>query len=806
MRYDENSVKIQMSVDELISLAMPHGDLGTKRDSRTKNPVGTKIHKIIEKATDGEYTPDLSLRHTSLHDGLYYEVTGTAPGIIDNDGGITVDDVYAVKTAYYIDISPINYAKVKCFAHFICDTQGIESINVRLAYYCSDTKETKFFTKEYSRAALAAFYNNLLEKAKRFALLEKEKAEKRIPSIQALCFPYSSIRDGQKELISAVFRAIKKKRRLLAQAPTGTGKTISALYPAVKAYGEGLCDKIFYLTAKNSTGQSARDALSDMCAAGAELKYVSLSSRESVCFIHCGNAGCDPTKCEYANGYHARALDAIYELLSTKSSYDKKLLLETAKKYRVCPHELSLDLSLWCDIIICDYNYVFDPRVYLRRYFDFINGRYVFLADEAHNLSDRAREMYSCELSLSPFVELYRMLPEKDKILRTATLDAAKLLWAQKKPMREDIRTDEQGNELGFRMSREMIPGATEKLKKFTDCCERWFYFYRDLDERFAPLQSKISDLYFSAREFLGILDCYDERFVTYTELYGKEIKCRLFCLDPSHVLDICMNRAISTTLFSATLTPPEYYSDILGLGKRADTLSLPSPFERDNLCLAAIDTISTRYADRESNTNEVSELIAAAVSAKKGNYIVYFPSYRYMNSVYSHFTASYPSVKTAVQKSGKDKIGTAAFLSQFKAQSDHHFVGFCVLGGSFSEGIDLPGERLIGAVAVGVGIPQISNELNIIREHYEATYEKGYEYAYVYPGMNKILQATGRVIRREGDRGIVVLIDDRYASPDYIRLFPEHWSELKYVGNARSLAAYVKKFWNKFDSKDENE
>ncbi len=810
VKYDIESSKLTMSVRELVGMALPHGDIDNRTAGSSERAVlGTKIHKKIQREAGASYTAEVALIHTFLYDGICYEVSGRADGIItDTDGTITVDEIKSVRSAYFVDSSPIHFAQLKCYAFFVCDTRALEKIKVRLTYYNIETKEIKYFVQEYTYAKLKIFYSNMLSQVSRFARLEREKMLDRIPSISDSGFPYENIRQGQRELISEGFRAIKHKRRLFAQAPTGIGKTISSLYPAVKAFGEGMCDKIFYLTAKTSTGEAAREASKTMCEQGAKLKYISLSSRESVCLCPGGAAGgkCNPFECEYAKGYYTRAYDAIYELLTSGNGFDRKQIKEAAKKYRICPHELSLDLSLWCDIVICDYNYLFDPRVYLRRYFDQIRERYVFLVDEAHNLADRAREMYSASISAATFIKLYSMLPKQDKILLDITEESARSIMGLKRLFSDGISTDENGGEAGFYISREPLLALGEKLKKFTERCERWFYVYRDLDERFAPLKEQITELYFSVRQYLGILDFYDKRFITYLELKNGDITCRLFCLDPSHVLDVCMNRGIASILFSATLTPVEYFKDILGGGKRALTLTLPSPFERENLCLAAVDTVSTRYADRDTNTKEIAELIAAAICGKKGNYIAYFPSYKYMNTVYSAFTSLYPRVKTAIQKSERERISAPEFLSHFKAQKEDFFVGFCVLGGSFSEGIDLPGERLIGTVVVGVGLPQLSSELNIIRDHYQEVYESGYEYAYVYPGMNKILQATGRVIRREEDRGVVVLIDDRYATREYTRLFPEHWSELKYAGNARSLAALVKKFWQKHEKNEQKQ
>ena len=808
MKYKTECAKLTVSVSELADIAFPHGDLSDGKGQKSGRTASEKVRERIARASDGAYAPFVSLSHTLLYDGICYEVTGVADGVIRTpDGAVTLDEVHSVSSAGSADGSPVLFSKLKILAYFLCESSGLETVGVRLTYYITSTKRIKYFDQNFSRGELALFCSEAIGRASRFALFEKERACERYPSISESSFPYESVREGQREFISETYLAILHGRRLFAQAPTGTGKTMSALYPAAKALGTGACDRIFYLTAKTSTALAAKEAAMKLGEAGAKLRTVLLSSRESVCFLHGKGAGsCDPLTCEYAIGYRERAKEAIYELLSGGYICDRSAILAAAKKYRVCPHELSLDLSEYCDLIVCDYNYLFDPRVYLRRYFDFISERYVFLIDEAHNLADRARDMYSSVLSLSDFTGLLSMLSEDDKILHDVTNETANTFMAQKKLLSDSMKLDENAEEAGFYISREPLSELNGQLEKFTARCERWRYVYRDLDERFAPLKEKVAELFFAVREYLGILEYYDEHFITYIEQKQGDVRCKLFCLDPSRVLDLCMKRGISSILFSATLTPTGYFKDILGGGKRDRTLTLPFPYDKDNLLLAAVDSISTRYADRDATLSATADMIAAAVSGKKGNYIAYFPSYKYMNGVYSAFTAAHPEIKTAIQKGGKNRTDSAEFLSRFKAGNDEFFVGFCVLGGSFSEGIDLPGEQLIGAIVTGVGLPQISNEQNIIRDRYEKVYEAGYEYAYVYPGMNKILQATGRVIRREDDLGVVVLIDDRYASPEYIRLFPDHWSGIKYTSDARSLAALVKKFWKKNAEKSKNE
>ena len=464
-----------------------------------------------------------------------------------------------------------------------------------------------------------------------------------------------------------------------------------------------------------------------------------------------------------------------------------------AKSHRVCPYELSLDLSELCELVICDYNYVFDPAVRLRRYFgaDAPAGQqYVFLIDEAHNLPDRAREIYSATLSRRMLEQVYARLPAEEE-LNEVFEELILTMRGFRRLCRETLSTNEAGEESGYYLTRPPIPELAERVNRLWERCDGWLRRHRE-----HPLYHEVEQAADAARDFLSVADVYDERFLTYVELSGGDSTVKLYCLDPSHLLDLSMRAARASILFSATLTPTDYFVDVLGGGKGALQLSLPSPYDPGKLCLAAVDGVSTRYEDRDKSIRKIVSCIAATVSQRVGNYIVYFPSYSYMERVREVFVRKYPSVPLIVQEPGMSPRKREAFLSQFADDGKHLRVGFCVLGGSFSEGVDLPGRRLIGTIIVGVGLPGLSNERNILKEYFDGRCERGYDYAYTYPGMNRVLQAAGRVIRREEDEGVVVLIDDRYNTPQYQMLFPASWMHLQYAGNAISLAELVKNFW----------
>ena len=344
--------------------------------------------------------------------------------------------------------------------------------------------------------------------------------------------------------------------------------------------------------------------------------------------------------------------------------------------------------------------------------------------------------------------------------------------------------------ERGYDLSRAPMESLCSLVRTTRTGLESWLRSHRG-----DAYETDVYTACAALKHFEIISEYYDEHFLTFVTVEGDERCVRLICLDPSSILSACLSRAHASVLFSATLTPSDYFADILGGGKGAVRISLPSPFKPSQLCLAAVPTVSTRFEDRAKSYKKIASLIAATVSAKAGNYIVYFPSYDYMEKVLERFVQKYPQVETVVQTRGMTAVQREAFLEAFR--DDRRLrIGFCVLGGSFSEGIDLPGRLLIGTVIVGTGLPGLSNERNILRDYYETTRERGYDYAYTYPGMNRVLQAAGRVIRREEDRGVVVLIDSRFGEERYKMLFPDYWSHIRYAGDAFELAEMVSDFW----------
>ena len=739
MHYDQETSTVSLSVCELCVKAHLGGHL----------EYGSPRHRIeMMRRNEGPGKPSdargaeqhVFLRNTTSFHGIFYTVEGYADRVIEENGKTVVEKIKTVRGANGGGVRGDVYSQLRCYAHFLAEDRHLKRVVLRVRVVNGESGEFEDHSSELTADDLYLFYRSMLERIEPFVKEEVKRYEERIPTVREIGFPYEHAREGQAELAERVFRAIRKRRRLFAGAPTGIGKTMSTLYPAVKAIGEGLCDRVFYLTAKASTRREAFSAAGRLFAAGARLRTVTLYAKEQMCLREggCRSGGvshCNSKDCPYAAGYYDRVSKAILALLSTKNGYTGSLISDVGKEYRVCPYELSLDLSEYCEILICDYNYVFDPAVMLRRYFDANEGErgeYVFLVDEAHNLPDRARDMFSVRLPMQPFAEAYAKVdPAADPMLEEALGGFVTAMRRLGRLCTENRQKHENGTESGYYLNRAPLQNFGETVEETRGKLER---FLTKLPQH--PLAEVLIDLAARLKQYSALGEYYDDRFLTYIEMLENSVSVQLFCLDPSGMLDMATSRARAAVFFSATLTPADYFADVLGGGKEAESVELRSPYDPSRLCVTVASSVSTRMEERDGSYRKVSTLIAATVSAKAGNYMVYFPSYDYMERVLKHFLGKYPDVAHIVQKRRMTAREKEAFLEFFKEDSGKLRIGFCVLGGSFSEGVDLPGSRLIGAVVVGVGIPGLSNERNILRDYYENKCERGYDYAYTYPGI----------------------------------------------------------------------
>ena len=876
MHYNPQTDFIEISVRELCALAFKGGSLDNRvppvnlyrraeegRETHEKlralreagkglggtaepvrRPRGSEeIFLPAEPLPEPSYHAEVVLRHTCRMDGVAFSVSGRADGVwYDPAGGCVVEEIKSVTgNADYYARSPreSDLAQLTCYGYFLCAAKGLDRITLRLTYVRPGQEEKAYFadsvmTAEQLAGAYSAILRMILPRAK--DLYERETTLRK--TAKRAIFPYTEVRDAQQDMIRECWRDMRAGKTLFAEAPTGIGKTMATLYPAVRCFGEGKCDKIFYLTAKNATRREAFSAVQKLNEAATPIRACVITARESACICEAAKAGgnrlstyCNPVSCPFAKGYYDRVESVIFDLLgSGKTVFSGLDIRAAAKKWQVCPYELALDLSELCEVVICDYNYLFSPAVYLRRYFTegipHTEGhRYIFLVDEAHNLPDRARDMYSGALSLAEVTATQDAMhawetrigtdlifptedagyDEEDQTaprLKSGSLDdLIGVLSRMSGTCAESTVVDSDGVRRGVSLDRSQPVTLCETARNLSTLCDRWLRRNQG-----HPLYAAVDSLAASLRSFRTAADYYDRRFATFVEVEGEDVRVKLTCLDPAGILRPILQKAEARVLFSATLTPNDYFADILGGDRDSVLVNFESPFPRDRLCVAVCDGISTRFEDRDKSCRRIMSCIAATVSAKRGNYMVYFPSYAYLEKVYTLFAKKYPSVKTVVQRPGMTYAEREAFIASFTPDSDELLVGFCVLGGSFSEGVDLPGRCLIGTVIVGVGIPALSSERNIMREYYDETRVttdpegggegEGYAYAYTYPGMNRVLQAAGRVIRRDEDYGVVVLIDDRYAAEPYLHLYPEHWEQISSVSDPSDLYEYLGAFW----------
>lgn len=779
-----NKKAVAISVRDLVEFALQSGDIASGFFSSGRAVEGTRIHQMVQKSMDEGYMAEVPVSYIYHGSIVDLEINGRIDGII-SDGGTTI--IHEIKTTEgSLDniesrYNPLHLAQAKCYACIYCLQNDIDRVGVQLTYFNVSSNETRHILKYYGLDELKLFLNDVAGKYLKWVEDIERWAAVRNSSVKGLEFPYHSYRKGQRNLAVAVYRTIRDGKSLFAQAPTGIGKTIAVLFPALKAMAEGFTSKIFYLTPKTTTITVVEKAFEAMRDQGVCIKTLYLTAKDKICL----NPGgiCDGEDCIYVKGYYDRIRDGVDDIFKETDSFDRTTILEYAKKHCLCPFEFSLELSLVSDCIICDYNYVFDPMVYLKRFF--INsGDYCFLIDEAHNFVDRARDMYSCGIGKQTILKLKKLAkiqaPQVYKSLKEINdyfISLRKLLESKGA---DHIIMEEQPTEL------------YPMLKSFIKSSEDFF-----LKTGKGALDGCLLNFYFEAYAFLKISEYYDERYATIVERAGRDIWVRLFCIDPSKVIREALRRGRSSVLFSATLSPMDYFIYTLGGDENSDEVRIPSPFPKGNLCLLLDSKTSTRYKHRENSYSKVAQYISAIAESRPGNYIAFFPSYKYMEDVYNSFIESNKNISHVCQTPGMSEDERKVFIEQFTKGRDDSLMGFAVMGGIFSEGIDLKGDCLSGAIIVGVGLPQICTERDIIMDYFNKTKGAGFEYAYMYPGMNRVLQAAGRVIRSEYDRGIVLLIDERFAYSSYKRLYPPEWRPIE-IDSVDSLKSAVKSFWAK--------
>lgn len=781
---------VRISVRNLVEFILRNGDLVSGSGTSDKEAMlkGSRLHRKIQKQMGSHYQPEVSLKKDTEYDDLILRVEGRADGIFLQDEQFCIDEIKGVYKKLELMEEPVlvHRAQALCYAWIYLDAHDLEKIDIQMTYAHLDTEVIKRFRETLTRAELKQWYEELTDSYHKWLAYQIEWRKKRNESMENLEFPFA-YRKGQRKMVSGIYHAISKKEQIFIQAPTGVGKTMSAVFPAVRAIGQGMAETVFYLTARTITRTVAQDAFEILRDRGLLFKVVTITAKEKLCF--CDKPECDPEKCPYAKGHYDRINDAVYELWTTEQSFDREILLRHAQKWQVCPFEMSLDLAIWMDGVICDYNYVFDPNVCLKRFFgENVSGNYLFLIDEAHNLVDRGREMYSASICLNDVIETRKFVkPYSQKLW--------KKLGKVKKQM-EELR--QNCGEWKVEENAGVLPISLLSVQGELD---------QFLEE--SPAQEVVDgilDFYFEVRDFLNISELVDDNYVVYTAFdENGRFYMKLFCVNPAENLQKCLDKGNSTVFFSATLLPLQYYRKMLSTRSENFGMYVESPFEQKKRCLMICRDVSSKYTRRGyEEYRKIAEYIARMSWQKKGNYMVFFPSYRLMEDVYQvyqdEFSVSW--VRCISQHASMTELEREEFLEEFTEETEETLVGFCVMGGIFSEGIDLIGDRLIGAAVVGTGLPQVNCEREILKGYYDEKGEQGFDYAYRYPGMNKVLQAAGRVIRTKEDTGAILLMDERFLNRDYRNLFPREWNDACTctLGNVEK---HLQAFWDVSEEND---
>lgn len=809
MEDPEESIRYDISVRELAEHVHRTGGLSPLSFTGISGVEGTRLHIRVFSDLKKQYLPseietEFSLSCDRNAADLILSVRGRADCILHRPIQGQEDEITLVEikscSGDFTDISevlqPVHWAQAMLYAHMYLKIFSVRrGIFVSLRYVSTETLRFVEEKKWITSGEAERFFEDTCDAYISFARDIVRYNKLRDESIRTLSFPYANLRPGQKVFMQEVVSAVSHRSTLFVEAPTGIGKTISTLFPAIKSLAHGKCDKIFYLTAKTATRTVAEKALFDLREGGLILRSITLQAKESMC--PCPEIYCDTKQCVFASEYYMRLPSAITELLLC-FEITPETILKAAMKHRLCPHELSLDVSLLCDVIIGDYNHAFNPRVKLERYFNQPELHHVLLVDEAHNLVDRSRDMYSASLTKSSLTECRRAIMGIDSRVDGYLAD----IQSYCQILTDSILRGEDGFSLvekdiadkdvmssdTFRACR-AVPGMLYKI------LWKFCYFVRPVLDALpsGPIRKSVLNFFFDARFLLTVLELYyDDAYVLTAEATSgnaaqgrdSELAITLLCLDASSKIHQMITDRHPTVFFSATLSPSHYYSTMI-LGDKnaldARTLKLASPFPPENLSVGILRSVKTTYQARSFTLDKITDAILTVTREKIGNYLIYLPSFSYLRMISEAvrnllLIQGMDNIDILVQTPSMTAKQKSLFLTRFDEFGERTLLAFAVLGGHFGEGIDLVGERLSGVLVVGVGLPLICPQREIMRQYFQEKFGDGFGFAYRFPGWEKVLQAAGRVIRDEEDEGFVLLMDERYDKPEYHILFPEHW------------------------------
>lgn len=817
--------QVKISVRNFVEFMLRSGDIDNRKHVSSENAMveGGRIHRMIQRRMGSEYEAEVFLKYEEETSKYKLIIDGRADGIItiqkpqpvfgeENKPVLAVENQFVLQEQVTVDEikgtyreldrikkpEPVHLAQAKVYAYIYGKKRALETICVRMTYCNMDTEELKYFIEEYTLEELETWFLELVKGYKKWAQFQIDWREKRQESIKKVSFPYK-YRKGQKELAASVYRTIYHKKKLFLEAPTGVGKTLSTVFPSVKALGEELGDRIFYLTAKTITRTAAEQAFDLLRQRGLVFKTVTITAKEKVCFQE--ECNCNPVDCPYAKGHFDRINDAIFDIISNEDCFDRERIEVYAEKHQVCPFELALDSSLFADGIIGDYNYLFDPHVYLKRFFaDGNQSRGIFLVDETHNLVERGRDMYSAVLVKEDFLELKKHV-KAYSVKMEKQLERCNRELLMMKRETESVKQWDSIESFVLSLNR-LSSTVSEYLENRDD----------------SPVRNVILEFYFEISHFLLMYDGMNDDYVIYTQMddEGRFI-LKLFCVNPSKKLQSCMEKGVSSILFSATLIPVQYYKKLLGGTKEDYEVYADSVFNPEKRALLIGSDVTSKYTRRNREEYyRIASYIHNIVNERQGNYMIFFPSYSMMEKIYEIYQKEFNEdwqTECLLQKDYMSEEERENFLRHFTGNGnvdlqkkitlpivteERSLLGFCVMGGIFSEGIDLTQDSLIGVIIVGTGLPLVCPEREILKSYFDEQEGNGFDYAYRYPGMNKVLQAAGRVIRTDDDIGVVALLDERFLQNSYTRLFPREWSEYNIVQES-TVGKYVEKFWNEW-------
>lgn len=775
---------VRLAIREFVESLFMEGDLAAA-SSPARALEGMRAHKGLQADRGEGYSAEIPVSFSVSGKHVELQLFGRIDGLLAGEHGVAIEEIKTVRGALPEGFggAAVHWAQAKAYAAIYCHDNTVEHITVRLVYFDTLHSEPHPLERVFSSAELLDWLQGICRGYLDAADREEERLAECGRLIREKGFPYERLRPGQAEMTEAVYDAVKSGGLLYVSAPTGIGKTMGALFPAVKAMADGHCRKVFYLTARNPVKTVAEDALNALVKRGFALRGVVLAAKESLCPLP-GGTPCSPDTCERAEGFYDR-LHAALDEAPPMGCMSRKDVEALAERHRLCPHELSLSIAEISDVVICDYNNAFDPRVRIRRFFD-RGGEYALLVDEAHNLVDRGRDMFSAELSEAQIRLFTDSLPLFLPDGAAAVSAAAQALLGSLAALGPELA--ETGQE---EAQLEEVPEAVlSAVEEFVGAAEPLLAYRTD-----ASLGEAFIDLYFAARFFRDIAEEADERCSIILRGMPEGLQLHVRCIDPSARLRETLDKVGSAIFYSATLTPFPYYARLTGAGGDASFLSLPSPFPHENLRVVLLD-VDTTYARRAGSLGKLAEALSAFVRGRRGNYLVFFPSYRYMQAAHELFRSRNPDIFAPMQVSRMGERDRIAFLRHFDMEHEGGMAAFAVMGGIFGEGIDLVGDKVIGVAIAGVGMPQLCLERSLIQQYHDGMDEPGYDYAYVIPGFNRVMQAVGRLIRGDTDRGVALLMDRRFGRPAYAEMMPEWWKPVAYARGVEDVSGAVKRFW----------